>query len=275
MLGFLVMLKSFQRLGYFPRPEDVPEAVVSHIRSRLWLPAEEAAPDAPRRSRQRHRDHIREHLGVRAYGEDARRLATQAVADAALTMDDPADLVNVAIEELVKERYELPAFSTLDRLARHVKYAVNARLFTRLDERLTEGEKRSLDRLLETGPHGRSELNVLKSSPKSATKKNLSEMQERLVWLESMGDTGGLLKGISNQKVANLAAQARALDASELKDIGLERRRAMLVCLIYRTKVSVRDALCEMLTKIVGKIHNKGKRRWTAYTARSGRPPRA
>ena len=133
MLGFLVMLKSFQRLGYFPRPEDVPEAVVSHIRSRLWLPAEEAAPDAPRRSRQRHRDHIREHLGVRAYGEDARRLATQAVADAALTMDDPADLVNVAIEELVKERYELPAFSTLDRLARHVKYAVNARLFTRLD----------------------------------------------------------------------------------------------------------------------------------------------
>jgi hypothetical protein len=29
-------------------------------------------------------------------------------------MDHPADLLNVAIEELVKERYELPAFSTLD-----------------------------------------------------------------------------------------------------------------------------------------------------------------
>jgi hypothetical protein len=32
-LGFLVLLKSFQRLGYFPRPEDVPEPVVSHIRA--------------------------------------------------------------------------------------------------------------------------------------------------------------------------------------------------------------------------------------------------
>lgn len=62
-----------------------------------------------------------------------------------------------------------------------------------------------------------------------------------------------------SQKVANLAAQAEAVDASELKDIGPERRRMMLVCLIDRTKVSVRDTLCEMLTKIVGKIHNKGK----------------
>lgn len=80
-----------------------------------------------------------------------------------------------------------------------------------------------------------------------------------MVWLESMGNTGRLLEGIPNQKVANLAAQARALDAAELKDIGSERRRAMLVCLIDKTKVSVRDALCEMLVKIVGKFHNKGK----------------
>lgn len=36
-LAFLVMLKSFQCLGYFPNPEDVPEALVSHLRSRLGL----------------------------------------------------------------------------------------------------------------------------------------------------------------------------------------------------------------------------------------------
>lgn len=257
-LALLVMLKSFQHLGYFPNPADVPEALVSHMRSRLGL-SEDSPAMPPPRSRQRYRDVIREYLDVKPFGNEARRLAAAAVADAALNMDDPADLINIAIEELVKERCELPAFSTLDRLARHVKHAVNARLFARVDELITPGNKRGLESLLDTGSRGRSALNALKAAPKSATKKNLSEMQERLVWLESFGDTERLLEAITNQKVANLAAQARTLDASELKDIGPERRRAMLVCMTDRTKVSVRDAFCEMLTKIVGKIHNKGK----------------
>jgi hypothetical protein len=65
----------------------------------------------PLRSRQRYRDAIREHLRVKPLGDKARRVAAEAVADAALSMDDPVDLINVAIEELIKERFELPAFS--------------------------------------------------------------------------------------------------------------------------------------------------------------------
>nr|MDP9479335.1 DUF4158 domain-containing protein [Actinomycetota bacterium] len=255
---FLVMLKSFQRLGYFPRPEEVPGAVVSHLRSRLSLPNH--APQAPPpRSRQRYRDAIREHLGVKPFGDDARKVAAEAMARAAATMDDPADLVNVAVEELVKERFELPAFSTLDRLARKVRYAANLRLFSRVDEGLTDAGRAKLDGLLEADARGRSDLNVLKASPKSATKKNLKELQERLSWLEYLVDTGGLLSGIPNQKVAHLAAQARALDASELKSVGPHRRRAMLVCLIHRAKVSCRDGLAEMLVKTMGRIHARAK----------------
>ena len=40
-------------------------------------------------------------------------------------MDHPADLINVAIEDLVRQRFELPAFSTLDALATHVRAAVH------------------------------------------------------------------------------------------------------------------------------------------------------
>ncbi|MBD2207011.1 DUF4158 domain-containing protein [Calothrix sp. FACHB-1219] len=36
-LSFIVMLKSFQRLGYFPHPELVPIAVIRHLRSCLKL----------------------------------------------------------------------------------------------------------------------------------------------------------------------------------------------------------------------------------------------
>lgn len=257
-LAFLVMLKSFQRLGYFAAPEETPEEVISHIRSRLGLgPDTPAFP--PLRSRQRYRDAIREHFGVRVFDEGARRIAAEAVADAALSMDDPADLLNVAIEELVKERFELPAFSTLDRLTGHVRYRVNSRLFSRVDERMTSTMKRNLDALLEAGPSGRSDLNLLKEVPKSATKKNLAEMQEKLLWLQSLGDTEALLEDIPNQKVEHLSAQARSLDAAELRDFGAERRRAMLVCLLHRSKVACRDNLSEMLVKIMAKVHKTGK----------------
>lgn len=137
LLGFMLMLGCLRRLGYFPGPGAVPEAVVSHIRSRLGL-SQEAAPVLPERSLYRYQATIREHLGVEAAGDRARHLAARTMSEATLTMDDPADLFNAAIEELVRERFELPAFTTLDRMARHVRRTVNARMFARVGEGLTE-----------------------------------------------------------------------------------------------------------------------------------------
>ena len=81
ILAFLLMLKSFQRLGYFPAPEEVPAVIVSHLRSRLGLPEEgpqtrpaEATP-VPERSLRRYREAIREYLEVKSFGEEARRIA--------------------------------------------------------------------------------------------------------------------------------------------------------------------------------------------------------
>lgn len=256
--GFVLMLGCFRRLGYFPRPDTVPAAVVSHIRSRLGLSLE-AAPLLPERSLYRYQAAIREHLGVQAAGEAARHLAARVMSESALTMDNPADLVNAAIEELVKECFELPAFTTLDRMARHVRRTVNARLFARVNGGLTARGGRRLDTLLQAGTRGRSELNILKVTPGSATKKNLKELQERLLWLESLGDTGMLLEGIPEAKIAHLAAQARALDAAELGEIEEHKRRAMLVSLIQRAKVTSRDGLAEMLVKTMAKTHNRAK----------------
>jgi Domain of unknown function (DUF4158) len=44
LLALVVLLKGFQRLGYFPRLDAVPGAVVEHVRGVLRLP-----PGGPRR----------------------------------------------------------------------------------------------------------------------------------------------------------------------------------------------------------------------------------
>ena len=69
-------------------------------------------------ARDRHTALIREVLGVTAYGPAARDVAVETCLQAARTRDDLPDLINMAIEELIRQRFELPAFSTLLRIAR-------------------------------------------------------------------------------------------------------------------------------------------------------------
>lgn len=78
-------------------------------------------PISPLRSQRRYESAIRTFLQVKIFDAGARQHIAVAIAVAATTMDRNADLINVAIEELVKESYALPAFSTLDRLAGNVR----------------------------------------------------------------------------------------------------------------------------------------------------------
>jgi len=57
------------------------------------------------------------------------RSAGQAIQAAAQAKDNPADLINVALEELVRARLELPAYGTLDELAASIRAQVNTAVF--------------------------------------------------------------------------------------------------------------------------------------------------
>src|SRR5438270_12322175 len=99
-LTLAVLLNVFQRLGHLPRLQDVPFAVVTHVRSSLRLPSETALDVTPR-TLYRHHEQIRTHLRVKSWGAQARHATILAVHQAAQVMDQPADLINVAIEDLL------------------------------------------------------------------------------------------------------------------------------------------------------------------------------
>jgi len=260
VLSLLVLLKSFQRLGYFPRPKDIPVAVINHVRSCLNLPSE-IEPNFQSKSLYRHQKAIREYLNVTPYGKEALHIATSAIYKAAQVMDNPADLINVAIAELIKEQCELPAFSTLDRLTRRVRTLVNYRLFHTVLARLSNEEKHKLDELLETSDQKRkSDYHYLKDLPKSPSLSHMKDLQTRLSWLTSfIVDIHRLLKDISNSKIKHFASEARALDAAEIKDFSPPKRYMLLLCMIHRSQVTTIDNLVEMFIKRIRTIHKKGK----------------
>ena len=82
----------------------------------------------------------------------------------------------MAIEELIRARRELPAFSTLDRLARRVRTLVNRRSFLGVLARLPEAECRRIDGLLGAiAATQRTPYHALKQQPKRPSRSHLRD----------------------------------------------------------------------------------------------------
>ncbi|NJR57124.1 MAG: Tn3 family transposase [Acaryochloris sp. CRU_2_0] len=261
LLRMMVMLKSFQRLGYFPTSDDIPIDVVDHIRSCLKV-QETVCAIPTKRNRGIYQQKIRTHLGVKPYDLVAHNLMATALAEAAQSKEHPADLINIAIEELVKERYELPAFSTLDRSAGHARQFANTRLFRRVSRGLTPSERTYLDGLLVAdSDDNHVTLALLKAPPQKATLTHMQQLQAKFDQLMSYGDAQRLLTKVPLTKVKSFADQAKAMDIAELRDVKRQKRRTLLLCLLFQAQIKTRDHLVEMFLKRMKTIRNKADRR--------------
>ena len=151
-LGFLVLLKTFQRLGYFVASDAVPTTIVKHIIKCAQL---SLLPDCLTRydkskTRKRHIALIRDYLDIQSYGGSARKIVVTSMFQAAKTKNDLADIINVAIEELVHHRYELPVFNTLLRAAKRVRGAVDRAFYRQVVQNLDHESCSQLDSLFTT-----------------------------------------------------------------------------------------------------------------------------
>jgi len=260
LFTLVVLLKAFQRLGYFPQLAEIPVAIVRHLRGCLRLGDDVALGYDEPRTLYRHYRAIRTHLQVIAYGREALHRAIHAVYEAAQTMDNPADLINVALEMLIKERYELPAFSTLDRLVRRVQTLVNYHFFLTVVHRLSTADRERFDALLTADPRlRRSVYNRLKQLPKRPTLTHLQEWLEHLAWLMSLGEVDTPLVGLPLIKRKHFAAEAKALDAAEMKDFTAPKRYTLVLCLIQRMRTQTRDQLAEMFIKRMNTFEQHAK----------------
>ncbi len=170
MLALMTSLKSFQYLGYFPGLDEVPEHVLAHVRSALGLSGDVRADVDADRTGKRYREITRLRLGVKSDKAESRGVAEAAVRAAAQAKDNPADLINVAIEHLVRKRLELPGYTTLDRMVARIRAEVNEGVFRTVTSRIPADGRARLTRLLVADPATRrSEFDRLKDPARAAT----------------------------------------------------------------------------------------------------------
>lgn len=256
----MILLKVYQRLGYFPKPETIPGAIIGHIRSALKLNADLVPDIASPRTLYRYHAAIRAHLEVRSEGKLIRHIAAQAMGAAAQVMESPADLISAAVEVLVKEQCELPAFTTLERMARRVRTLVHRGIYRGIASKLSDDQAAALLRLLEVDPStGLSAFHRIKEAPKSATLTHLDEWLSRLSWLQALGNMQPVLVGVRPAKVKHLAEEAASLHATNLWDFSAEKRLSLLVCLIQEAMISTRDEILQMFIKRISRMTTRAK----------------
>jgi uncharacterized protein DUF4158/Tn3 transposase DDE domain-containing protein len=257
--ALMILLKVFQKLGYFPAPEAVPGAIISHIWAVMKL-KDDVVPDITPRTLYKYHAAIRTQLKINYDIKEIRPIAGKAIAEAVLVMDDPADLINVAIETLIVENCELPAFSTLETLVSHIRKLAHGRLFQTVFSRLSDAERTLLEHLIDKDVPGHyTDFNRIKEAPKSATLSHLDECLTRLIWLLLFGNMERLLEGIPAMKIATFAAEARALHATNLWDFLPPKRFTLLICLLRQAMVSTRDEVVDMFLKRLHKLRDRAK----------------
>lgn len=258
-LHLLILLKAVQRLGYFPTLADIPMRIVHHIRTCLQVAPEVTLTD-PLTSRYRYRSAIRTYMNTKSYRLGGEAVASLAMQQAAQTMDDPADVINAAIEELVRQHFELPAFGTLDRMAGHIRAEINHQWFALIAERLDKTDHATLDQLLKVAEGAwRTPFAQLKDPAPHASIAHMNETVARLAWLESLADVKRLLDDIPQDKISRFAAQARALEADHIADVKPPQRYTFMLCLIAQAQTQTRDNLVEMFLKQMRKVHNNAQ----------------
>jgi TnpA family transposase len=260
-LSMAVSLKTRQRLGYFPALTDVPDQVRLHISTGLGLEDRVELLDGVTQATtlHRYREAIRKHLGSRPFSHGGREVVIKTVHRAAQVMSDPADLISASVEALIKDRIELPAFSTLDRQIGTLRQAIHDELYARVDGALSEVQRQILDAMLEhrTGEH----LNAfsrLKETPGPPSLKHLRLWIDRLAELDAVLDPRPLLGDIPHTKIRQFAAEAKALETGDLRDVCQPgRRHTLLLCLLHQTQTETRDQLVEMFIRRMRRTRNR------------------
>ena len=268
-LCMAIQLKVFQYLGYFLDLKDVPGAVVKTIRDSLGFRSEVKAVYDQGKTKYRHRDHIRDKLSVIKWKSipkekdlNTQRLCIEFSHEVALTMNNPADILNATLEFMRSHNYELPAFSTIDRLIRHVRHVVNTKIYANIYSYLQKSFIiPRLDTMIQhTDGYNRTDYNRLKELPCKPTITNLYDLIKHHDWLLNLGSLNEVMGKISHIKLSQFAEYAISQDVSDIREMNSAKKYSMAAILIHHAQRETKDALAATFCKTVFKLHADAKR---------------
>lgn len=269
-LGFLIHLKLAQKLLRFEKIANISPVLIDHIAQCLGLKHynRKKLLDYDKSSaRDNHCERIRRLLKLSAFKKEARELATISAEEAAQVRSRLPDIINVMLEALVKEKYELPAFSTLKRIAQNARSRINNDYYQQVCSLINDEQKAQLDALFIKNYSEQYTLwHQFKQDPQKPTPKKIKRFLRHHLELTQLYNNLPSLQGVlPYTKYRDYKEEAEVLDASDMSKLKAIKRYTLAIVFI-RTKYSkMLDDIALMVIKTLQNMDNQGQKKLEEY----------
>ncbi len=270
-LGFMLMLKCYQYLG---RPVTLPTldvTIKNYLAEQMGIDPLIDLTDYSKNTRHRHIQSIREYLQINSDKLERRKAMKKTALDAATKKENLADIINCIIDELVKSKFQLPAFQKLVRLARAARTVVNNSNYQRIFSSLSDKQKKSLDII--TGITTSDEpgdnpitWSMLKLEPKKPTPNNVKTFVKHVNNMRALRQEINInLDFITPSRIEQLRDEALTADLADMKEIRPIKRHALATILIYMQTSFAIDDLIKICIGWIKSIEAQAKNKLEQY----------
>lgn len=272
-LGFMLFLKYYQYLGRPVKVKHIDDSIKQYVAEQLNISPQTSLKEYSQATRTRHMQIIREYLNINSDNHARRQLMKATALQAATIKENLADIVNRIIEELFRERYELPAYQSLVRLSRAARTVTNRNYYSAIANALTKEQQQLIDSILGIGMDpaiNKDDENLswlmLKQESKAPTSNNVKDFINYVNQLKSLRQKTNVdLSFIPPARLEHLRDEAMVTDRSDMQKIAPLKRYALVVILIYMKAASGIDDLVQIFILWMRKIETKAKNRLEEY----------
>lgn len=262
--ALLILLKVTQHLHYVPALNDVPYSVIKFISAFLGDRAAIQKRDLLVYERsgtfRRHCRSVRNYLGFDQTDAQRRSFCMEQGKPFAEVKDNLVDILNALIESLIRHDYELPAFATLEKLARSCRASANNAHYDRLSGGLTEVQITRIESLYAVADEAPfSEWQRLKQDPAKPTINAIRTFLKEFHWLRDLAAAVPSIDTLPQSKREQFRYEALALHSSDMRELKCSKRLALAITLIQTQWAQSLDDLTEMLCKLVADLETEGR----------------
>ncbi|MGG2067481.1 Tn3 family transposase [Bacillus sp. S14(2024)] len=272
-LGFAIQLCLLRHPGCsFIDMPDVPEELLQFVAGQLKVSPSAfelyANRDATRRE---HLEEIRQEYSYRAFTLRDYRSLSKALQPHAAKNGNAMYLIQMALQELRKERIIFPAVPTIERVVWETRKRAEEKIFKILTSSLTPSQQEKLDGLLlPMKDNPRTYLGWLKEVPSTSSPESFLKVIERLEYIQSLSlniDT----KGIHPNRVRQLSRLGARYDAHTFRRFKGEKKYAIIVSYLVDLTQDLIDQAFDIHDKQMMNLQLKGKKQQEEMQKQNGK----
>lgn len=263
-LGFAVLLKSFQFLGYPPQQKnDIPDAIIFYVSDQLNL-------DVKLFNQYRWKDSvwkvhltsIREFTGFRPSSREDLETLTQWLTYEAQNHPTRSMMYAASIRRCRSLRIELPSEKKLQRFVSSAWQQYLNNTCQAIASSLDPEIKRKMDQCLNVDPQDKERYRWMKANPGKIGIKTLLREIKRLQFINEFGIQAEIhLTGVPDDVLKLLRERANPEGAHQMKRHQPEFRYALMAVLLHFRRMELIDNIIDIFLKLIRRIQKKADKK--------------